>query len=64
MNADAAVAALLLDAGLPRGAIDLVTSIGRCVGLAAHVNEEAFTSSRSARRRWTSIEYVGPGEEA
>lgn len=40
MNADAAVAALLLDAGLGPGDVTLVTALGRAVGLAAHAREE------------------------
>lgn len=60
MNADAAVAALLMDAELPAGAIDLVTSIGRCVGLAAHVHEENSREAPFRAPSLASIEYVGP----
>jgi citrate synthase len=64
MNADAAVAALLLDAGLRAGAIDLVTSIGRCVGLAAHVNEEEVEERPFRAPSLESVEYAGPDGEA
>jgi len=40
MNADAAVAGLLLDAGLGPADITLVTCLGRAFGLAAHSREE------------------------
>ena len=63
MNADAAVAAVLLDAGLSITAIDLVTSIGRCVGLAAHVREEIETEAPFRAPSLTSIEYVGPARK-
>lgn len=61
MNADAAVAGLLLDAGFPVHAIDLVTSIGRCVGLAAHVSEEFAAEAPFRAPSLASIEYTGPG---
>lgn len=61
MNADAAVAALLLDAGLRPRAVDLVTSIGRCVGLAAHVNEEETNESPFRAPSLDAVDYVGPG---
>ena len=64
MNADAAVAAVLLDAGISIPAIDLVTSIGRCVGLAAHVREELEAESPFRAPSLSSIEYVGPAPEA
>ena len=64
MNADAAVAALLLDAGLRPRAVDLVTSIGRCVGLAAHVNEEETNESPFRAPSLDAVDYVGPGEDA
>jgi citrate synthase len=57
MNADAAVAALLLDAGLRPRAIDLVTSIGRCVGLAAHVNEEEVNEAPFRAPSLTAVDY-------
>jgi citrate synthase len=60
MNADSAVAAVLLDAELPPGAIDLVTSIGRCVGLAAHVHEENLNEAPFRAPSLSSVEYVGP----
>jgi citrate synthase len=60
MNADAAVAALLLDAGFRAEAIDLVTAIGRCVGLAAHVNEEEVNEGPFRAPSLDSITYVGP----
>ncbi|MGH2761690.1 MAG: citrate/2-methylcitrate synthase [Thermoleophilaceae bacterium] len=60
MNADAAVAAVLLDARLPEGAIDLITSIGRCVGLAAHVHEENSNEAPFRAPSLASIEYIGP----
>lgn len=60
MNADAAVAALMLDAGLHHSAIDLMTSIGRCVGLAAHVHEEAVGEAPFRAPSLSSIEYTGP----
>jgi citrate synthase len=40
MNADAAVAGLLLDAGLLPVDVTLVTGLGRAFGLAAHAREE------------------------
>lgn len=60
MNADAAVAALLLDAELPVEAIDLMTSIGRCVGLAAHVHEENVNESPFRAPSLSAVDYVGP----
>ncbi len=60
MNADAAVAAVLMDAMLPLAAIDLVTSIGRCVGLAAHVHEEGSREAPFRAPSLDSIEYIGP----
>lgn len=42
LNADAAVAALLLDAGLAAPEVTLITALGRAVGLAAHAREERF----------------------
>ncbi len=60
MNADAAVAAVLMDARFPAAAIDLVTSIGRCVGLAAHVHEERSQEAPFRAPSLDSIEYVGP----
>ena len=64
MNADAAVAAVLLDAGLSIPAIDLVTSIGRTVGLAAHVREEIERESPFRAPSLASVEYVGPAPGA
>lgn len=61
MNADSAVAAVLMDAQLPAGAIDLVTSIGRCVGLAAHVHEENSQEAPFRAPSLSSVEYIGPG---
>jgi citrate synthase len=60
MNADSAVAALLMDAELPVEAIDLVTSIGRCVGLAAHVQEENSQEAPFRAPSLASVEYIGP----
>lgn len=60
MNADAAVAALVLDAGFPAAAVDLVTTIGRCVGLAAHVNEEVANEAPFRAPSLEAIDYVGP----
>lgn len=40
MNADSAVGALLLDAGLGPAEVTLVTALGRAFGLAAHAREE------------------------
>lgn len=59
MNADAAVAAMLADAGLSFSAIDLVTSIGRCVGLAAHVHEEIENELPFRAPSLDAVEYVG-----
>jgi citrate synthase len=63
MNADAAVAAVLMDAELPSAAIDLVTSIGRCVGLAAHVQEENTREAPFRAPSLSSVEYIGPGSD-
>jgi citrate synthase len=60
MNADAAVAAVLMDAEMPVEAIDLVTSIGRCVGLAAHVQEENSREAPFRAPSLSSVEYIGP----
>ena len=64
MNADAAVAGLLLDAGLPAHAIDLVTGIGRSVGLAAHVHEELLREAPFRAPALESIDYDGPPSQA
>jgi citrate synthase len=63
MNADAAVAAVLMDAELPASAIDLVTSVGRCVGLAAHVHEENSQEAPFRAPSLSSVAYIGPGLE-
>jgi citrate synthase len=63
MNADSAVAALLMDAELPAASIDLVTSIGRCVGLAAHVHEENANELPFRAPSLSSVHYTGPGSE-
>jgi citrate synthase len=63
MNADAAVAGVLMDAELPASAIDLVTSIGRCVGLAAHVQEENTKEAPFRAPSLATVEYIGPGSE-
>ena len=60
MNADSAVAAMLADAGLDFSAIDLITSIGRCVGLAAHVHEEIENELPFRAPSLAAVEYVGP----
>jgi citrate synthase len=60
MNADAAVAAVLLDAGFAPEAIDLTTTIGRCVGLAAHVHEEVAREAPFRAPSLDTIRYTGP----
>jgi len=62
MNADAAVAAMLLDAGLEPSALAVVTALGRCIGLAAHVYEEVHREKPFRGPALDSIEFDGdPG---
>jgi citrate synthase len=59
MNADTAVAALLLDAGLEADQISAVTALGRCVGLAAHVIEEFEDEEAFRAPSPSAITYTG-----
>lgn len=63
MNADAAVAALLLDAGLGPGDVTLVTALGRAVGLAAHAREEQ-TQEKPFRAPSLRTVHFGTGSHA
>jgi len=60
MNADSAVGALLLDAGLEPADVTLVTALGRAFGLAAHSREERSTEKPFRAPSLSSINYRGP----
>jgi citrate synthase len=59
-NADVAVAALLLDAGLMAEDIGIVTAIGRTIGLAAHVREETVREAPFRAPSPSAVTYDGP----
>ena len=63
MNADAAVGALLLDAGLAAAEVTLVTALGRAIGLAAHAREERFGERPFRAPSLDSVHYVEPPTE-
>jgi citrate synthase len=58
MNADAALAGLLLDAGMVHVHVGLIGSVGRCFGLAAHVAEEQAEETPFRAPSADAIEYV------
>jgi citrate synthase len=60
MNADAAVAALFLDAGLEPADVSAVTAIGRVVGLTAHAREEQRREQPFRAPSPDDITYDGP----
>ena len=62
MNADAAVGALLLDAGLQPPDVTLITALGRAVGLAAHAREERFGERPFRAPALASVSFHPPGE--
>lgn len=62
MNADAAVAALLLDAGLAAAQVTLVTALGRAVGLAAHANEERTKEKPFRAPALSTVQFQPPGD--
>ncbi|SCL20032.1 citrate synthase [Micromonospora pallida] len=57
MNADAAVGALLLDAGLGAAEVTLVTALGRAVGLAAHAREERLNEKPFRAPALTTVHF-------
>jgi len=61
-NVTGAMAAVLLDAGLPRGSLAGIAAVARSGGLAAHVLEEARTptSDRTWQAARDAIAYVPP----
>ena len=63
MNADAAVAALLLDAGLAPADVTLVTALGRATGLAAHAREEQARERPFRAPGLHTVDYDGPAVE-
>ncbi|GAA0970662.1 citryl-CoA lyase [Acrocarpospora macrocephala] len=63
MNADAAVAALLLDAGLGTADITLVTGLGRAFGLAAHAREELMEEKPFRAPSLDTIRFVSPAKQ-
>ena len=62
MNATAAVAALLLDAGLPAAILRGIALISRCAGLIGHIREEQLSPAMPAL--WhgaeAAVPYAGP----
>jgi citrate synthase len=64
MNADAAVAALLLDAGLGPADVTLITALGRAFGLAAHAREEQVTERPFRAPSLRTVEFVGSAGQA
>jgi citrate synthase len=64
MNADAAVAALLLDAGLSPADVTLVTALGRAFGLAAHSREERTVEKPFRAPSLSTINYRDPAGDA
>lgn len=63
MNADAAVGALLLDAGLDAAEVTMVTALGRAFGLAAHAREERNAEKPFRAPSLTSVRYVATPQE-
>ncbi len=59
MNADTAVGALLLDAGLAAAEVTLVTALGRAVGLAAHAREERSNEKPFRAPALRTVHYTG-----
>lgn len=59
MNADAAVAAMLLDAGLVATDVAMVTALGRAFGLAAHAREELMNEQPFRAPALDSVEWIG-----
>lgn len=59
MNADAAVAGLLLDAGLEIPDVTLITALGRAFGLAAHAREERVHEKPFRAPALDSVVYEG-----
>jgi citrate synthase len=64
MNADAAIAALLLDAGLEPADVTLVTTVARVVGLASHSREERREEPPFRGPTLGEVEYVEPSDAA
>jgi len=62
INATGAVAAVLLDAGLPAAILRGIALISRCAGLVAHIREEQLSPAMSAL--WhgaeSAVPYFGP----
>jgi len=62
INATGAVAAVLLDAGLPAAILRGIALISRCAGLVAHIREEQLSPAMSAL--WhgaeAAVPYAGP----
>lgn len=54
INVTGAIAAVLLDAGLPVGAMRAMAVVSRCAGLVGHLLEERET--HSGRRIWSLVE--------
>lgn len=64
MNADAAVAALLLDAGLRPEDVTLITALGRAYGLAAHAREEQVSERPFRAPSLDSVRMISSDEES
>jgi citrate synthase len=60
VNATGAIAALVLDAGLPAGILRGIALISRCAGLVAHIREEQ--ESPAMRQLWEAAEAAVPYE--
>lgn len=61
VNATAAVAALIADAGLPAAILRGIALVSRCAGLVAHVREEQ--EAPAMRALWSAAETAVPYEE-
>jgi citrate synthase len=60
MNADAAVGALLLDAGLTAAEVTLITALGRAFGLAAHAREERTFEKPFRAPALSTVQFTSP----
>ncbi|HUQ04476.1 MAG TPA: citryl-CoA lyase [Kofleriaceae bacterium] len=61
VNATGAIAALVLDAGLPAAILRGIALISRCAGLVAHIREEQ--ESPAMRQLWEAADAAVPYEE-
>jgi citrate synthase len=62
LNATGAIAALLLDAGLPAEILRGIALISRCAGLVGHIREEQHSPAMQAlwHGAGSAVPYAGP----